>query len=64
LDHYGNESDAFFRIITVDETWIHHYELENKWQSMDWKHPLSLRKKKFITEPSTGKLILSVFWDS
>jgi hypothetical protein len=30
LDRYGNERDTFFdRIITDDETWIHHYGPES-----------------------------------
>jgi hypothetical protein len=33
------------QIITGDETWVHHYELECKQQSMEWKHPqLPIRK--------------------
>ena len=34
------------RIITGDETWVHHYESESKRQSMEWKHPQSSWKKK------------------
>lgn len=65
LDRYVNERDNFFdRIITGDETWIHHYEPESKRQSMEWKHPNSPSKKKFKTQPSVGKLMLTVFWDS
>ena len=55
LDRYGNGRDIFLdRIITGDETWVHHYEPENKRQSMEWKHPQSLCKKKFKTQPSAG----------
>ena len=65
LDCYGNERDVFLdRIITGDETWIHHCEPESKRQSMEWKHPQSPSKKKFKSQPSTGKLMLTVFWDS
>ena len=65
LDCYGNERDIILdRIITGDKTWVHHYELESKQQSMEWKHPQSPCKKKFKTQPSTGKLMLTVFWDS
>ena len=40
LDRFGNERDIFLdRIITGDETWVHHYEAESKWQSMGWKYP-------------------------
>ena len=37
LNQYKAEGDSFLdRIITGDETWCHHYELESKWQSMEW----------------------------
>ena len=62
---YSNERDIFLdRIITGDETWVHHYEPESKWQNMEWKHPQSPCKKKSKTQPSAGKLMLTVFWDS
>ena len=61
---YGNERDILHRIITGDETWVHHYEPESKRQSMDWKHPQSPCKKKFKTQPSKEKLMLTEFWDS
>ena len=52
------------RIVTGDEMWVHHYEPESKRQSMEWKHLGSPVKKKFKTQPSTGKVMLTVFWDS
>ena len=65
LNHYGNERDVFLdRIITGDETWVHHYEQESKRQSTYWNHPQSPCKKNFKTQPSAGKLKLTVFWDS
>ena len=65
LVHYSNEWDIFLdRIITGDETWVHHYKPESKWQSMEWKHPQLPCKKKFKIQPSAGKLVLTVFWDS
>ena len=47
--------------MTVDETWIHYYELENKAQSHQWVGPGSLRPKKFKTQPSAGKVMATVF---
>lgn len=61
LDRHANEGETFLqRIITGDETWIHHFEPESKRQSMEWKHPAFPAKKKFKSQPSAGK----VFWDS
>jgi len=37
LDRYNNEGEEFLsRIVTGDETWVHHYEPESKRQSMVW----------------------------
>ena len=64
LDHYGNKRDIFLdRIITSDETWVHHHEPESKWLSMEWKHPQSSCKKKFRTQPSARKLMFTVVRD-
>ena len=27
------------RVVTQDETWVHHFDHEAKKQSMQWKHP-------------------------
>jgi len=51
------------RIITTDETWVHHYEPESKAQSMAWKCPTSLVAKKFKSQPSASKIMLTLFWD-
>lgn len=65
LERYNREGDNFLnRIITGDETWVHHYEPETKRQSMQWKHTSSPSSKKFKSQPSAGKLLLTVFWDS
>ena len=63
LERYNREGDNFLnRIITGDETWVHYYEPETKRQSMQWKHASSPSSKK--SQPSAGKLLLTVFWDS
>ncbi|PNF23675.1 Mariner Mos1 transposase [Cryptotermes secundus] len=63
LHQFEAEGDKFLdSIVTEDETWCHHYELESKTQSMEWRHPDSPRKK-FKTQPSAGKVMCMVFWD-
>ena len=47
--------------MTVDETWVHYYEPENKVQSRQWVGPGSPRPKKFKTQPSAGKAMARVF---
>lgn len=32
----SNKSEFWSRLITIDETWIHHYTLETKIQSKQW----------------------------
>jgi hypothetical protein len=49
------------KIVTKDETCIHHYEPESKRQSMEWKHPHLPTKKKFKMHPTAGRLWLTVF---
>jgi histone-lysine N-methyltransferase SETMAR len=64
LDHHVHEGDAsLHQIATGDESWVYHYEAESKRQSMQWKHPSSPANKKFKTQASTGKIMLTIFWD-
>ena len=50
--------------MTVDETWVHYYEPENKAQNRQWVRPGSPRPKKFKTQQSAGKVMATVFWDA
>jgi hypothetical protein len=50
------------RIVTADETWVHHNEPESKAQSVAWKRPTSPVAKKFKSQPSTGKIMLTLFF--
>ena len=52
------------QILTGDETWVHHLELKSKRASMEWRHPTSPGSKKFKSQQSAGKVMLTVFWDS
>ena len=64
LCRYRKEGDAFLsRIVTTDETWVFHYEPESKRRSMEWKHVSSPVKKKFKSQKSLRKVMLTVFWD-
>jgi hypothetical protein len=38
---------------------MHHYEPESKAQSMAWKRPTSPVTKKFKSQPSAGKIMLT-----
>ena len=60
----SKEDDFLSRLVTVDETWVHYYEPENKAQSPQSVGPGSPRPKKFKTQPPTGKVKVIVFWDA
>jgi hypothetical protein len=64
LLRYADEEDMLNRIVTGDELWVHHDQLESKHASMQWNHPSSPSAKKFKVMPSAGKVMLSIFWDS
>jgi hypothetical protein len=49
------------RVVTGDETWLHHYDPETKQQSMQWKHASSPSPRKFKVQPSAGKIMCTVF---
>ena len=64
LKRFRSKDDFLLRLVTVDETWVHYYEPENKAQSRQWVGPGSPRSKKFKTQPSASKVIATVFWDA
>ena len=64
LKRFRSKDDFLLLLVTVDETWVHYYEPENKAQSRHWVGPGSPRPKKFKTQPSAGKVMARVFWDA
>jgi histone-lysine N-methyltransferase SETMAR len=64
LAHYRNENDAFLnRIVTVDESWCHHYTPESNRASKEWRRKDEECPVKAKTQPSAGKVMATVFWD-
>ncbi|CAK9833005.1 Mariner Mos1 transposase [Anthophora retusa] len=59
-----NPHEFLRRFITVDETWIHHYQPETKEQSKQWVSVGESAPKKAKTVPSAGKVMATIFWDS
>ena len=53
-----------FNIVTGDDSWIHHFDPEEKRLSMQYRHTSSPRPKKLKKMPSAGKIPLTGFWDS
>ena len=60
----SKEDDFLSRLVTVDETWVHYYEPENKARSRQSVGLGSRRPKKFKTQPSAGKVMATVCWDA
>jgi len=60
---YEEDPSILERTVTGDETRVHHYDLESKRQSMEWRHPSSPAHKKFKRQPSAKKAMLTLFWD-
>ena len=64
LEYCHSDKTFLQRIVTGDETMVHHFEPESKRASMKWRHPTSPRSKKFKSQQSAGKVMVTVFWDS
>jgi len=58
-----NPNDFPSQLVTMDETWLYHYDPETKQQSMEWQHSSSPRPKKFRVRKSAGKVLALIFWD-
>ena len=64
LARYNRHGRRFLsRIITADETWLHHYEPESKRSSMQWLKPKEPSPTKYRAEKSNAKAHAIVFWD-
>ena len=64
LSRYEDDPGDFIeRVVTQDETWVHHFDPELKLQSKQWKHTGPPPPKKLKRVHSAGKTIASIFWD-
>ena len=64
LEYCHSDKTFLQRIVTGDETWVYHFEPESKRASMKWHHPTLPRSKKFKSQQSAGKVMVTVLWDS
>lgn len=61
---FEEEGEAFLhKIVTCDETWVHHYTPESKRASMEWRKKGEENPVKAKTRLSAGKVLATVFWD-
>jgi histone-lysine N-methyltransferase SETMAR len=64
LEFFGRDpNDFLLQLVTMDGTWLYHYDPETKQQSMEWWHSCSPRPKKLRVQKSTGKVFVLIFGD-
>ena len=64
LKQYNKEGEAFLeRVVTGDESWVHHFDPESKVQSMEYRHKTSPSPRKFKVIASERKVLLTIFLD-
>jgi hypothetical protein len=56
LGYFWHDPNDFpSQLVTMDETWLCHYDLETKQQSMEWQYSGSPHPKKFLVQKSDWK---------
>jgi len=56
-------NDFLSRLLTMDETWLYHYDPETKQQSMECRHSGSPRPNNSECKNPLRKVLASIFWD-
>lgn len=65
LARYEAEGELMLsRIVTGDETWVHHYTLPTKRQSSIWKAADKAAPTKFKMGKSAHKVLCTTFWNA
>ena len=65
LRRFRSKGDDFLsRLVTVDETWVHYYELENNAWSLERVVPGSSKSKKLKIQSPADKAKIIVFWNA
>ncbi len=63
LKRIEDEPDVMGRVITGDESWIRHFDPETILESVHWKSPQSLEKKKVHRVKLMNKVMLILFFN-
>jgi len=64
LESFRHNPNNFLSwLVTMDETWLYHYDPETRQQLMEWQQSGSPCPKKFRVQKSAGKVVTSIFWD-
>lgn len=65
LDRFTKEKNDFVRrLITMDETWVYHYDPELRQQRAEWTEAGCSAPKQVKGSKSSKKVMASVFWDA
>jgi len=59
-----DKKDFVRRFITMDETWVYHYDPELRQQTAEWTKPGCSAPKQVKGSKSSKKVMASVFWDA
>lgn len=59
-----NKTDFTRRFITMDETWVYHYDPELRQQTAEWTEAGCSAPKQPKWSKSSKKIMASVFWDA
>ena len=59
-----NKKEFLRKYVTMDETWINHFTPESNRQSAEWTAAGESRPKRPKTHTLSGKVLVSVFWDT
>ena len=51
------------RLVTMDETWLYHYDPETKQQSVEWRHSGLPHPKKLRVQNTAGNVLASILGD-
>jgi len=60
----ANPDNSISLFLTMDKTWLHHFDPESKMRSMAWKHLSSSPPRKLCIAASAHTVMATVFWDA
>ena len=65
LKRFEAVGDGFLgRTVKGDETWVHYHQRKSRKRARNGAIPLHQNRQKFRTQPSAGKVMLTLFWDT
>jgi len=58
---WHDPNDFLMRLVTMDETWLYHYDPETKQQSMHWRRSGLPHPKKLQVQKSAAKVLALIY---